>query len=417
MENYLDPVAIPAANSFEALVAFCGNLIGKSISTSSRTLFSFKESWQAGFRPAFLRGNRSIDVKHVDMLMKILKAQGKSKFTVCGTVTPLLPLLEQMAQLPKEQQLHFYDIHGVELTLDSPGVRDGIYYLVLDGQHRVAACHTYGFDMELQLVPVEGDLLSFIADFNSGAKNWLGADWVTAHRATGKYSSPLFAKMDEVGEILPGVSERYKTAILAGNFDGIKKADAVNGVESIVYDEDLANRGIGFAKAIAVAIMGNEVDKRYKHAGRFLRGLDGVKAILDVTNRCPGGLLVNYDVDMKCLLGTLEAEKMSAIEKGAEWKNYGSLSEYITRSYRNYVETQHDDREAVSADIDSRYEELAAQRASAAAYANQLLLTDRTGRKPKRLKTGSIEEMKQNAAAIQSYAERKAAEKADKNSH
>ena len=223
--------------------------------------------------------------------------------------------------------------------------------------------------------------------------------------------------MDEVGEILPGVSERYKTAILVGNFDGIKKADAVNGIENIVYDEELANRGIGFAKAIAVAIMGNEADKRFKHAGRFLRGLDGVRAILDVTQKCQGKLLTNYDVDMKCLLGTLDADKMGAMEKEAEYKNYGRLCEFITRLYKDYADAQHDDRDVLSAKIDSRYEELAAQRATVTRAAQNLLLDGNSAHKPKRLVAGTIEEMKLNAEAIQSYTERKAAEKASKNSH
>lgn len=417
MTNIFSSAADYAAKMFEAVVTFVGSFMSKSIKTSQRTFFPFQETLRAGYQPAFLRGNRPINVKHVDSLMKLLKEQGKTKFTVCGTVTPVLPLLEDMELLPEEGRLHFYNIYGEELTLNSPGVREGMYYLVLDGQHRVAACHTYGFDMDMQLVPVEGDPLDFIADYNTGGENWKGVDWVAAHRATGKYSSPLYSKMDEVGAILPGVSERYKTAILVGNFDGIKKTDAVNGVENIVYDEELANRGIGFAKAIAVAVMGNEADKRFKHAGRFLRGLDGVRAILDVTQKCQGKLLTNYDVDMKCLLGTLDADKMGAMEKEAEYKNYGRLCEFITRQYKDYADAQHDDRDVLSAEIDSRYEELAAQRATDTRAAQNLLLDGNSAHKPKRLVSGTIEEMKLNAEAIQSYTERKAAEKAGKNSH
>jgi len=417
MTNIFSSAADYAAKMFEAVVTFVGSFMSKSIKTSQRTFFPFQETLRAGYQPAFLRGNRPIDVKHVDSLMKLLKSQEKTKFTVCGTVTPILPLLEDMELLPEEGRLHFYNIYGVELTINSPGVREGMYYLVLDGQHRVAACHTYGFDMDMQLVPVEGDPLDFIADYNTGGENWKGVDWVAAHRATGKYSSPLYSKMDEVGEILPGVSERYKTAILAGNFDGIKKADAVNGVESIVYDEELAKRGIGFAKAIAVAIMGNEADKRFKHAARFLRGLDGVRAILDVTKKCSGKLLVNYDIDMKCLLGKLDAEKMGVMEEEAFWKNYGRLYDFFANLYKDYASGKHDDREAISAGIDSRYEELAAQRASATREAQNLLLDGNAAHRPKRLVSGTIEEMKLNAEAIQSYTERKAAEKAGKNSH
>ena len=417
MTNLFSSAADYAAKMFDAVVNFVGAFMSKSIKTTQRTIFHFQDTLRAGYQPAFLKGNRPINVRHVDSLMKMLTERGKTKFTVCGTVTPLLPLLEDMDLLPEEGRLHFYNIYGMELTLDTPGVREGLYYLVLDGQHRVAACHTYGFDMDMQLVPVEGDPLDYIADYNTGGENWKGTDWVAAHRATGKYSSPLYSKMDEVGEILPGVSERYKTAILVGNFDGIKKTDAENGVESIVYDEDLANRGIGFAKSIAVAIMGNEADKRYKHAGRFLRGLDGVKAILDVTKRCSGALLVNYDIDMKCLLGRLDAEKMEIIEKDAEHKNLGRLIDFMTRLYKDYAEARHDDRESISEEIDVRYEELAAKRATAESEAKEHLLTGDAGRKPKRITSGTVDEMRLNADAIRSYTERKAAEKAEKDSH
>ena len=417
MFNLLSDVADFATKMFESLVAFVGSLKVKSIKTSQRTFFPFQETWRAGFQPAFLKGNRTIDVKHVDSLMKLLKAQGKPKFTVCGTATTLLPLLEDMALLPEDGRLHFYNIYGEELTIDSIGVREGLYYLVLDGQHRVAACHAYGLDMDLQLVPVEGDPLDFIADYNTGGKNWLGADWVSAHRATGKYSSPLFSKMDEVGEILPGVSERYKTAILAGNFDGIKKSDAVNGVESITYDEDIANRGIGFAKAIAVTIMENEADKRFKYAARFLRSLEGVRAILEVTNKCPGKLLAHYDIDMKCILGSLDEETMEKLDEDAGWKNYGRLVDFFTHLYKDYAGASHDNREELSANIDIRYKELSAQRATAKHEAQVQLLNGNSARKPKRITGGTIEEMKLNADAIQSYEERKAAKNSEKQSH
>lgn len=417
MSSIFSYAADYAAKMFEAVVAFVGSFMSKSIQTSQRTFFPFQETLRAGYQPAFLKGNRPIDVRHVDSLMKLLKAQGKTKFTVCGTVTPLLPLLEAMASLPEEAKLRFYNIYGVELTLDSPGVREGLYYLVLDGQHRVAACHNYGFDMDMQLVPVEGNPLDFIADYNTGGVNWKGADWVAAHRVTGQYASPLYSKMDEVGKILPGVSERYKTAILVGNFDGIRKADAINGDDNIVYEEDIANRGIGFAKAIAVTIDANgTMDTR--HACRYLRSLDGMKAIMSFTQILSGELLTHFDVDMKNWLGNLDTETLIKLGADVLGRNYGGRdTQRLIKNYKEFADAHKNDRAELSAVIDSKYEALAEKRRVQAAKERLAALDGNTGKKPKRLKTGSIEEMKQNAAAIQSYAERKAAEKADKNSH
>ena len=160
----------------KAIVAFVKGLIDNAVETKSRTLFPFKVSWAAGYRPAFLVGNRGIDRNHLDGLRALLKGSGKSRFTVCGTVTPLLPLLELMAGLPEADRLHFYDILGNEITLDTPGVREGLYYLVLDGQHRVGACYVYDLDMDLQLVEMEGDPIDFISDYNTGGKGWQTQD-------------------------------------------------------------------------------------------------------------------------------------------------------------------------------------------------------------------------------------------------
>ena len=93
IENFLTRIV-------EAIVNFIGLLKGRSVGASQLTVFSFRFSWEAGFRPVFLVGNRVIDRKHVDALMALLKEKGRTRFTVAGTVTPLLPLLEMMEELP-----------------------------------------------------------------------------------------------------------------------------------------------------------------------------------------------------------------------------------------------------------------------------------------------------------------------------
>lgn len=416
MSSFFTKIADFTAKMFKATVDFAGSFIKKSIKTQQRTFFPFQETWQAGYRPAFLRGNRPIDPKHVDELMKLLTARERTKFTVSGTATPLLPLMEVMEEVPAEERLQFYNIYGEDLTLDSQGVRESLYYLVLDGQHRVAACLTYHFDMLFQLVQIEGNPLEFVSDYNYGAKPWKGSDWILAHRITGALTSPLFAKMDEVGEILPGVSERYKTAILAGNFDGIRKADAINGEDNIIYDEDIANRGIGFAKAIAVTIDVNEAeDTRY--ACRYLRSLDGMKAIMSVTRVLSGELLAHFDLDMKNWLGNLDTETFKMFGADVLGRNYGRDTQKLLKNYKEFATAHRNDRAELSAEIDSRYEALAEKRKALEAKERVAALDGNTGKKPKRLKTGSVEEMRLNAEAILSYTERKNAEKAEKNSH
>ena len=114
MTNFIKDAAAWVAAIVKAIEAFVKDLIANAVVTTSRTIFPFKASWDAGCRPAFLVGNRGIDRAHLDGLRSLLKESGKTKFTVCGTVTPLLPLLELMAGLPAEAYLSEFIIAPVE---------------------------------------------------------------------------------------------------------------------------------------------------------------------------------------------------------------------------------------------------------------------------------------------------------------
>ena len=398
----------------KAVVDFIGSLKNKLVQYTTMVVFPFRSSWDAGYRPAFLRGNRPIDRKHVDELVELLRRKGKVKFTVVGTVTPLLPLLEAMEELT--EKFYFFDIFGNELTLDSPGVRDGLFYLILDGQHRVAACYSYGFDMRFMLIAIEPEeLFEYMGDYNSGQKNWNGSDWIMANRTTGIYTSPLFNAMDEVGVILPESSERYKAGLLTGNLNGMKKADAVNGRETLVYDEQLVSRGLGFAKAIAVGLpVDGQVSKEQKIVGRWFRKLDGVRTILSVSSQCPGGMMLTFDVDMKVFLGHLESFQVLSMSGMILGKNTGALETYFLKQYKEYVQSHTTDRDAQSAEIDAKYAALAEQRKSAEAEARENAISNAPGKRPTRLLSGSIEEMRLNVEAMERYDKEKEERKSRK---
>ena len=416
MKNFFSDAAAFAAAIVKAIVAFIEGLMGKSVKTTTRTLFPFRASWDAGYRPAFLVGNRSIDRNHLDGLRALLTEKGKTKFTVCGTVTPLLPLLELMAGLPEAERLHFFDICGSEVTLDTPGVREGLWYLVLDGQHRIGACHVYSLDMDLQLVEIEGDPIEFIADFNTGGKGWQTQDWVKAHRATGTYTSELYVKMDEIGKILPSVSERFKVYILTGDRDGIKKSDAIQGKESIDYDEAMALRGVGFAKAIATKLprTGKERSKEQKLVAKYFNSLDGLDLIYHVSSKIAGDKMAGFDTYMKIFLGNLTDKQVKEMAIKIEAKNVGELKKYFLSEYKKFAGAHADDRDTLSSTIDAKYTKLAEKREEKATDDRKKALTSSSSPKerPSKLKNGSLDEMRQNADAIQRYLKKK--EKTDK---
>ena len=403
------------ARIVDAIVNFIGMLMGRAVKTTSLTVFPFRTAWEAGFRPAFLHGNRNLDRKHVDELMTLLKERGKSVFTVAGTVTPLSPLLEMMMELPENERLYFYDLFGNEVTMESAGAGVGLYYLVLDGQHRVAACHAYGFDMNLMIVTLEGDPFEFIADYNSGSKNWKGTDWIAANRANGTLTSPIFDAMDEVGMILPESSERYKAGLLTGNLNGMKKADAVNGRETLVYDEQLVVRGIGFAKAVAAGLpVEGQVSKEQRIVGRWFRKLEGVRTILSVIPQLSGEMMLTFDTDMKNFIGELNSNQILTMSGMITGRNSGALETFFLKQFKEYAFSHSTDRETVSAEIDAKYAALAEQRKSVEAEARVNAISSTPGKRPTRLLTGSIEEMRLNVEAMERYDKEKEERKSRK---
>ena len=398
---------------FDGVVEFVGKLKAKLVETFTRTMFTYRASTEAGFRPCFLVGNRPIDRKHMDKLYSSLKRREKDRFTVPGTTTPLLPLLEVMQDYPEKERLHFIDLCGNELTLDSPGVREGLYYLVLDGQHRVAACYTYGVDMLFILVVVDVDeIFEFVGDYNKDGKGWNGVDWITSYRATGKFNSPLFTKMDELSAILPGVSERYKSYLLTCNPNGMKKADVEMGRETLVYDEALVARGTAFAIAIAVGLpIEGKISKEQMVVGKWFRRLEGVRTILSVIPQCSGALLATYDVDMKCFLGNIDGLSVSVMADLIKKRSYGEVEAYYLKRYKEYVDLHSEDRESVSADIETKYAALAEQRQRAEAEVRSNAVASDPDRRPARLLSGSVDDMRRNAEAIDRFNSKKQQEK------
>ena len=230
-----------------------------------------------------------------------------------------------------------------------------------------------------------------------------------AHRATGVYTSDLYLKMDVVGEILPSASERFKVYILTGSRDGIKKSDAVQGKESVEYDEKVALRGIGFAKAIAVAMprTGKDLSDTQKLVAKYFTSLGGIDLVYYVSNKIAGEMLAGYDTDMKNFLGNLSDKQVKDIADKIEAKNIGDLKKLFLTEYKKFAEAHTAERGTLSSEIDAKYSKLVEKRERKAEEDHRKALTPGTSERPTKLKDGTLAEMKQNAEALQKYAEKK----------
>ncbi len=117
-----------------------------------------------GFIIATFVMNREVNEKHVKKLMKDVRIQGKNAFsqyvTVCSAFSALLM---------------GHDIMGLDgelVTLETQNL-DKIL-VIIDGQHRVAAClgTLLDIDCDVMVVPCPVDIAQDIKDRNCCDKNW-----------------------------------------------------------------------------------------------------------------------------------------------------------------------------------------------------------------------------------------------------
>ena len=88
-------------------------------------------------------------------------------------------------------------------------------------------------------------------------------------------------------------------------------------------------------------------------------------------------------------------------------KNIGDLKKYFLTEYKKFAEAHTADREKLSSAIDAKYTTLAGKREKKAGEDRRKALTPGTSERPTKLKDGTLAEMKQNAEALQKYAEKK----------
>jgi hypothetical protein len=159
-----------------------------------------------------------------------------------------------------------------------------------------------------------------------------------------------------------------------------------------------------------------KISKEQMVVGKWFRRLEGVRTILSVIPQCSGALLATYDVDMKCFLGNIDGLSVSVMADLIKKRCYGDVEAYFLKRYKEYVDIHSVDRESVSADIEARYAVLAEQRQLAEAELRSNAIASDPDKRPARLLTGSVDDMRRNAEAIDRFNIKKQQEKEERKS-
>lgn len=166
--------------------------------------------------------NREVNEKHVKMLMNDVRTQGKKAFsqhvTVCSALSALLLGYDAIS------------IDGKPVTLET-GNLDKIL-VIIDGQHRVAAClgTELDIDCDVMIVPCPKEIAQDIKDRNCCDKNW-DTSALRHQIVEVKKKQDVLAEYEKrAKEIYPGCSDKFYTTMLnAGKKDAVRRAQVARG--------------------------------------------------------------------------------------------------------------------------------------------------------------------------------------------
>ena len=186
--------------------------------------------------------NREVNEKHVKRLMKDVRAQCKKAFSQHVTVCSALCAL-----------LMGYDVIGLDgklVTLETADL-DKIL-VIIDGQHRVAAClgTNLDIDCDVMIVPCPEDIAQDIKDRNCCDKNWDTSAIRHQIVEVEKKQDVLAEYEKQAKEIYPGCSDKFYTTILnGGKKDAVRRSQVSRG-ELPACDVKKAEMGLEILRSL-----------------------------------------------------------------------------------------------------------------------------------------------------------------------
>lgn len=186
--------------------------------------------------------NREVNEKHVKRLMKDVRTQSKNAFSQYVTVCSALSAL-----------LMGHDVMGLDgelVTLETQNL-DKIL-VIIDGQHRVAAClgTMLDIDCDVMIVPCPEDIAQDIKDRNCCDKNWDTTALRHQIVEVEKKQDVLAEYEKRAKEIYPGCSDKFYTTVLSGGKKDVVRRSLVSCGELPACDVKKAEMGLELLRSL-----------------------------------------------------------------------------------------------------------------------------------------------------------------------
>ena len=311
------------------LLATVRGFLKNGIRTKLRLLFSYQDAVKSGLKPAFVKGNRNVYSSQIDKLWKEIASKPVKKFSRSCVVLGAAAILKRNESLPEEKKVKLYDLLGNELTLATPDIDK--YYVVSDGQHRLAVCTEHPeADMDMELVDYDGDIMDLIKILNSTDRNWKTSDYNKSNIDTGKVDGALM----KMGAVIKGtITCSEKVALYLATFkrDALTKVGCINGKDESGYTPAKGERGLNIAKAIRYKFGDEKIKIEFVDA--IVKAYDAIEAGVSIPL---ASLMVGYIAEMSDGLKEAILSKINEAE-------YGTVNETVKKGFKEYENKQKGD--------------------------------------------------------------------------
>lgn len=240
-ENDLKQVEVRAADC-EARSSILAECTKQGAVKQEHFTVSLSDLLAMGFIIATFVMNREVNEKHVKKLMKDVRTQDKNAFSQYVTVCSALSAL-----------LMGHDVMGLDgelVTLETQNL-DKIL-VIIDGQHRVAAClgTMLDIDCDVMVVPCPEDIAQDIKDRNCCDKNWDTTALRHQIVEVEKKQDVLAEYEKRAKEIYPRCSDKFYTTVLSGGKKDVVRRSQVSRGELPACDVKKAEMGLELLRSL-----------------------------------------------------------------------------------------------------------------------------------------------------------------------
>lgn len=355
----------------------------------TKSFYGYRKMLDAGYKAAFIQGNRNINSVHANKLAKSATASPQKIFLQSAKVVWAVDALKAGLKLS--------DADGNQLTLDTDGIE---YYIAfIDGQHREYATRLdNSIDLHIEFMDVQGeDILKCILITNTTNNNWTGDDYINAIRKKHSGKVPLLDELDRLCKEY-NVSRKFLLALLCNNKDYIRLSRLIQTVTEATPDlseYNIEDSTIVFGEQVLIALQ-----ERFKACLKTVSTATFIEALMNIEACLSEADQIKFKELLVVFVHNLSDDEVKNIKEYVSAKDFSSLKNYLTSRYNTFIQSNAANLDSIKNETCEALKEIADAKASVATPM-------------KRLKSGTTAELLQNSKDLAEEKQRKKEEAAN----